>query len=143
MAIVNAQTLEGVIQFDGQPNRGRWDFAHYRHLHRTVDIQIDTVSYAEDPNGGAPVTTAIGFIAFRSGNTVLTDRVVFARDSAMFGDLINPVTGNAAKAFPGIRLPREPGDNGEWWNILLFTGDKTQRASAIVTWYLIPNQLDT
>lgn len=144
MSIVEVQSVAGAEQFDGTEGKGLWNFhERYGHLPRTTDIMIDAMSYNEDLAGMGPVTTAIGFVAFRVGQP-LVERFVWARDnSTMGGGLINPVTGNAGRTYPGFRLPREAGDDGEWWNLFLLTEDKKEVAAASITYYLIPDQLGT
>lgn len=146
MAVVEIQSVSGTEQFDGSENKGLWNFNdRFRHLPRATAIQIDALSYNEDLAEMGPIITAIGFIAFRVGQPVV-ERFVWARDNsntAMGGGLINPVTGNAGRTYPGFRLPREPGDNGEWWNIFLLTKDKKENAAASLTYYLIAHTLDT
>lgn len=144
MSIPLIQTLADAVQFDGNPGQGRFSFDHLQNLPRTTEIQIDAMSYVEDPPAMGQVTTAVGFGPFRIGSMVGTSRMIWARDnSTMGGDLVNPVTGNAAKTFPGFRLPREPGEGGQWWSLICITFDKSSTASAVITYYLIPDQLGT
>lgn len=142
MAIAEIQTVLDDAQFTALPGAGFWSFQHYNRLPRTTDIMIDAMSYNEDLNGMGPLQTAIAFLAFRLG-TPDTARMIVARDDAQFGDLVNPISGNAAKTFRGYRLPRDPGDNGAWWDMYFATQDKEQTASAVISWYLIPAQLGT
>lgn len=144
MAIVEVQSVAGTEQFDGSPGKGLWNFSgRYGKLPRTTAIQIDAMSYNEDLAAMGPIITAIGFVAFRLGQPEV-ERFVWARDnSTMGGGLINPVTGNAGRTYPGFRLPRQPGDNGEWWNLFLLTKDKKELAAASITYYLIPDQPGT
>lgn len=142
MSIVEFQTVLDMDQFDATPGRGFWSFQKYNNLPRTTDIFIDAMSYNEDLNGMGPIMTAIAFLPFRLGNTD-TSRMIWTRDDAQFGDLVNPISGNAAKTFRGYRLPREPGDNGAWWDMFFATQDKENTATAGITWYLIPAQLGT
>lgn len=138
MALVNSQTLVDAIQFDGNPNQGRWNFDQYQSLPRTTDIQIDAMSYTEDPPEFGIVRTAIGFGAIRIGTQIGTSRMVWGRaEATMGGNLVNPVSGNAAITFRGFLLPREPGVNGQWWTVVLITIDKDFTGSAQITWHLV------
>lgn len=142
MAVAEIQTVLNADQFDATPGKGFWSFQKYSDLPRTTDIMIDAMSYNEDLNGMGPLQTAIAFLFFRLG-TPDTARMIVARDDAQFGDLVNPISGNAAKTFRGYRLPREPGKDGLWWDVYFATQDKEQTASAAISWYLIPEQLGT
>ena len=142
MAIAESQTVLDDLQFTASPGAGFWSFQRYNGLPRTADIMIDAMSYNEDLNGMGPITTAVAFLPFLFG-TPDTARMIWARDDAMTGDLLNPVSGNAAKTFRGYRLPREPGDNGKWWDMYFATQDKENTATASISWYLIKAQLGT
>jgi hypothetical protein len=142
MAIAEIQTVLDASQFTATPGAGFWSFQRYNNLPRTTDIQIDGMAYNEDANGMGIITTAIAFLPFLLG-TPDTARMIWARDDAQFGDLLNPISGNAAKTFRGYRLPREAGDNGKWWDMYFATLDKENTASAIITWYLIAAQPGT
>lgn len=142
MAIAESQTVLDAAQFTATPGAGFWSFQKYNHLPRTTDIQIDAMSYNEDLNGMGPIQTAIAFLPFLIGEPD-TSRMIVARDDAQFGDLINVISGNAAKTFRGYRLPREPGENGKWWDMFFATQDKDNTATATITWYLIPAQKGT
>lgn len=142
MAIAVSQTVLDAGQFTATPGAGFWSFQHYNNLPRTTGIQIDAMSYNEDLNGMGPIRTAVAFLPFLLG-TPDTARMIWARDDAQFGDLLNPISGNAAKTFRGYRLPREPGDNGKWWDMYFATQEKENTATATLTWYLVPAELGT
>ncbi len=142
MAIAESQTVLDADQFTATPGAGFWSFQKYNRLPRTTDIMIDGMSYNEDLNGMGPIMTAVAFLAFKFG-TPDTARAIWARDDAQFGDLINPISGNAAKTFRGYRLPRDAGNNGTWWDMYFATQDKENTASATITWYLIAAQPGT
>lgn len=137
MAIVESQTLGGAVQFSGSPGNGLWTFNQYDNLPRTTGIRINTMSYCEELNGGPPITTEIAFFAFLLGS-LSTTTMLWARDDAKTGDLLNPLTDNAARTFPGFRLPREAGKGGKFWSILLLSKDKSEPASGSISWYLVP-----
>lgn len=144
MATVEFQTVLGAAQFTAMPGSGFWSFQQYNNLPRTTLIVIDAMSYVEDLAGGpGPVRTAVVFLPFLIG-TPDTARMIWARDnSANGGDLVNPVSGNAAKTFRGYHLPREPGDGGKWWDMFFATQDKDTTGTASISWYLLPDQLGT
>lgn len=142
MSIGESQTVLDALQFTAMPGAGMWSFQHYNGLPRTTDIVIDAMAYNEDLNGMGPITTAVAFLAYLFPEPD-TSRMIWARDDAMTGDLINPISGNAAKTFRGYRLPRQPGDNGRWWDMYFATQDKENTATASISWYLIKAQLGT
>ncbi len=138
MALVDVQTIvTPATQFDGAIGQGRWSFQQYDKLPRGTDIVIDAMSYTEDANGMGPPTTAVAFLAILDETVPVSTRQVWARDDAMGGGLLNPVSDNAAKTFPGFRLPRDK-DTGEWWAVICVTIDKAHEASASINWYLVP-----
>lgn len=143
MAIVDRQTVLGAVEFTAMPGAGFWSFRKYNKLPRTTDIVIDAMSYNEDLAAMGPVTVAVVFLAYHFPDPDTSRMVVARDDSSATGDLINPISGNAAKTFRGYRLPREPGDNGEWWDMYFATLDKKNDGSAAISWYLLPDQPGT
>ena len=135
MSGVSCQTRADADQFDGlTPTTGFFSFANLQGLPRTTRAVLTSLSYVEDTAGPA-LTTTVQFWAVRPGGTP-TERIPLGDGDAATG-LLN-ANGNARLKLCGIVLPREPGEDGEHWNVMAITQNKTQTGTVCVDFVLCP-----
>lgn len=133
---VESHRVDGNTQFDpSDAASGLWDFARLSKLPRSTGIAIGIIGYHEPDNGVAP-TVKIQVFAVLSGGTP-EDRVLIGTAQAS-ETLLNPVSGDADMRLCGIELPREKGDNGQFWDITLVTSGKLETAVATVQYRITP-----
>ena len=130
------QTVAGASVFDGTTLGGFFSFAgRFSHLPRTARIVINSVTYTEI-NVGPALTTTVRAQITRSGGAA-TEYAILGNGLAS-ETLISPINQNAELRLCGIVLFRDPGDNGLFWDLQVFTQNKTQTASVSVDYLISP-----
>ena len=130
------QTVNGASVFDGTTLGGFFSFAaRFSHLSRSTRIVINSVSYTEI-NAGPALTTTVRAQITRSGGDP-TEYAILGNGLAS-QTLISPINGNAELRLCGIVLFRDPGDNGLFWDLQVFTENKSQTASVAVDYMISP-----
>lgn len=132
---VECETITGSDQFTGVAGAGLFDFDQYTRIPRTTRVVLTSIAYTELRQGD-DLTTNVTVHAVRPGG-LPTERMILGRGLAS-ETLLDPITGNAELRLCGIVLPREPGDNGQFWQIEVVTVDKTETGSACVDHILSP-----
>lgn len=124
------QTLAGAAQFDGATSAtGLFVFTdRFASMKRSTRLVINGVSYTEVWDAGAPLTTDVQVRLTLSGGAA-TDYVLMGRGLA--ANIVSPLNGNAEFWTCGRLLPREPGNNGVFWAVQVFSANK--RLTAMVS----------
>lgn len=133
MPVIRARVL-GATQFNPSTS-GLFEFAPFSGLYRSTGIVIGLVGYFEGTTG-PPLTTDVEVWAQLAGGDP-EDRVPIGSALSSVG-LLNLITGNADMRLCGIELPREPGDDGQFWDVLVATKNKTQNAVVTVQYRITP-----
>lgn len=130
------QLTDAGTQFDGTAGQGLYTFGDYRRLPRTTRIVLTLVSY-HTADGGTPGD--ITFFVVRPGGNVL-HRALLGRATA--AQMTGPGTaGNVT--FCGKVLPRDPegpdpGNSGDFWDVIAISEGKDVAASVCLDFVLEP-----
>lgn len=130
------QTLAGASQYDGTPVGGFFGFGtRFSGLPRSTRIVINSVTYTEVQAGPALTTTVRVQITRSFGGP--TAYAIVGNGLASDG-LLSPINGNAELKLCGLALFRDPGDRGLFWDLQVFTVNKTETATVAVDYVICP-----
>ncbi len=132
---VERHTVDGAAQFDPALPSGVWAFNRFSNLPRSHGIVIGLVAYFEPEDGVVPTVDVEVWARLAGGAP--EDRIPIGLGQASVA-MINPVTGNAELRLCGIELPREPGDGGQFWDVIVETTGKLETAVATVQYRITP-----
>lgn len=134
------QTVAGAGQFTGLAGAGLFTFATLDRIPRTTRVVLSEV--AIHAAIGAPPLTRVDFYLVRPAGPA-TARILLGRGLAPA--IVGP-DGDADYRVCGVPLPRDPGNNGPHWELVVTTVGKTVTATVSVDWVLVPyvdsNQAD-
>lgn len=129
-------TLAGATQFTGLAGAGLVDFStRYSALPRSTRIVINSVTYTEVESGQALTTTVRAQLTRPGGGP--TEYAILGNGLASAA-LLSPINGNAEMRLCGIALFRQPDRLGLFWNLQVFTVDKTEDATVAVDYVVCP-----
>lgn len=129
------QTLAGNAQFTGLVNAGLFDFStRFSDLPRSTRIVINSVSYTESPALG--IQTNVRVQITRQGGS-LTQYAIVGNGLAAVS-LTSPINGFGELRLCGLALYRDPGDNGQFWDLQVFTEQKLGVATVAVDYIICP-----
>lgn len=129
-------TLAGVTQFTGLAGAGLFDFStRFSDLPRSTRIVINAVTYTEVQSGPALTTTFRAQLTRPLGAT--TEYAIIGNGLASDG-LLSPINANAELRLCGLLLFRDPDDAGPFWDLQVFTVDKSEDATVAVDYVICP-----
>ena len=129
-------TLPGATQFTGLAGAGLFVFStRFSALARSTRIVINSVTYTEVHGGLALSTTFRAQITQPGG--VASAYAILGNGLASDG-LISPINNSAELKLCGVALFRDPGDQGLFWDLQVFTVDKSQDATVAVDYVICP-----
>ena len=133
MSGASCQILDNATQFDGSPGRGLFSFAAYNKLPRTTRVQISRISYATD---GAPGANPgdIDFYLTRPGGDPL-ERMLIGRFTQ--AEITGP-NNDGDVTICGVIVPRDPGDQGQHWQLQAFSTGRDVSGAVCVDVFLQP-----
>lgn len=136
------QSLVGAVQYTGLAAAGLFVFStRFSNLPRSTRIVINGVSYTE-LQAGPVLTTDVWARFVRPPGNIPTAYAAIGRGLAA-ENLLSPIDGAAELFLCGRPLPRNPGVGGAFWDLLVFTQNKSQTATVMVDYLICPfNETD-
>lgn len=130
------QTIPGASQFDGSPLGGFFGFAtRFSGLTRSTRIVINSVAYTEVQAGPA-LTTTVRVQLTRPGGAPSEYAIV--GNGLASQNLLSPINANAEMRLCGLVLFRDADALGFFWDLQVFTVNKTQPATVAVDYVIVP-----